>query len=69
MKMKEMIEVTEWDIPNNTYYVCAEKGKLLGKLMGYKVSGTSDIFWFSVPMKFDVRYRKFNTKQVSLEIK
>jgi hypothetical protein len=69
MKMKELIETTGWDIPNHTYYVCAEKGKLSGKLMGYKIKDTADLIWFKMPMKFDVRYRTFLKKDVSIEVK
>lgn len=66
MKIKELIETTNWNVQNHTYYVSRERGKASGKLLGFKHNGSDDIHWFQNPMRFDTRYRTFITREMEL---
>lgn len=47
-------EVTDWEYPGHIYFVDGA-----GKLKGYIRKGHDDIEWFSKPLSFDKRNRKF----------
>ena len=56
--MKVFEEITNWgeyNTPNHTYFTDDSKSKMYA----YIKSGTDELFEFSIPIRFDVRGRKF----------
>lgn len=52
--MDVLQEITEWDIPNHTYWVLNS-----GKLTAYQIQGTSKKIVLNNPMSFDRARRRF----------
>lgn len=52
--MEIMQEITDWHIPNHTYWVLST-----GKLAAYQIQGTSEKIVLKNPMSFDRARRRF----------
>lgn len=47
-------EVTDWDVPNHTYYVNQKS-----KLVAYIKEGTEELIKLDVPLSFSKTHRRF----------
>lgn len=52
--IKEVLLETTSDLPKHTYYIDDTD-----RMAGYKKEGTEEVVWFSKPMSFSKKYRKF----------
>ena len=52
--IKEVLLETTADLPKHTYYI-----NTADKIAGFKREGTDSIKWFTKPLSFSKRYRKF----------
>jgi hypothetical protein len=59
--IEELIETTEWDAPCFTYYIEGSK------LVAYRTE-SGRLRRLKTPMKFDKRYRKFQSKKMKKSI-
>lgn len=59
--IEELIETTQWDVPNFTYYVES------GKLVAYRTE-SGRLRRLKTPMRFDKRYRKFQSKKMKKSV-
>jgi len=53
--MKILQELTDWDVPNHTYFVTDGKDKMFG----YVKQSTGEVTEFNNPLPFNVSRRKF----------
>lgn len=55
----ELKEITDWDVPNHTYYL-----NEAGKCIAFKRENTDVVKYFKNPIMFSRKLRKFKSKKI-----